>query len=63
VRGHGIYLVNTDDGDPVIVFHPGVGAPAAVHHLERAIAGGARHIVVCGSALGKYGTASSLRDR
>ncbi|WP_158852044.1 nucleoside phosphorylase [Saccharothrix deserti] len=46
--GHGIYVV--DDGAPVVVFHPGVGAPAAVHHLERVIAGGVRDIVLCGSA-------------
>ncbi|MFD1147391.1 nucleoside phosphorylase [Saccharothrix hoggarensis] len=48
--GHGIHLVDAADGDPVAVFHPGVGAPAAVHHLERAMAGGARRVVLCGSA-------------
>ncbi|WP_179118243.1 nucleoside phosphorylase [Saccharothrix sp. ALI-22-I] len=48
--GHGIYVVDADDGASVVVLHPGVGAPAAVHHLERVIAGGVRDVVLCGSA-------------
>jgi uridine phosphorylase len=48
--GHNIYIVDAGDGDRVVVFHPGVGAPAAVHHLERAVAAGVREIVVCGGA-------------
>jgi uridine phosphorylase len=48
--GHGIYLTDPHGAGAVALFHPGVGAPAAVHHLERAIAGGARTVVVCGGA-------------
>jgi len=48
--GHGIYAVDGPGGAPVAVFHPGVGAPAAVHALERAIAGGCRTFVLCGGA-------------
>src|SRR5450755_1949413 len=36
VGGHDIYVIDTPDG-PVAAFHPGVGAPLAVHHLETAI--------------------------
>ena len=35
---------------PVAVFHPGVGAPLAVQHFEKAIAAGGRSFVACGSA-------------
>jgi len=48
--GHGIYAVDRPGDAPVAVFHPGVGAPAAVHALERAIAGGCRTFVLCGGA-------------
>ena len=48
--GHGIYVVDRPGREPVAVFHPAVGAPAAVHALERAIAGGSRRFVVCGGA-------------
>jgi len=44
-----IYLVRHRDV-PVAVFHPGVGAPLAVLHLERAIAAGGRAFVACGGA-------------
>jgi uridine phosphorylase len=47
--GHGIYLTH-HRGLPVAVLHPGVGAPLAVLHLERAIAAGARVLVACGGA-------------
>ncbi len=48
--GHGIYAADGPGGEPVAVFHPGVGAPVAVHALERAIAGGCRSFVLCGGA-------------
>lgn len=47
--GHTIYRV-THDGIPVAVFHPGVGAPLAVQHFEKAIAAGGRSFVACGGA-------------
>ena len=47
--GHAIYRI-TCDGVPVAVFHPGVGAPLAVLHFERAIAAGGRYFVACGGA-------------
>ncbi|HEX4360977.1 MAG TPA: nucleoside phosphorylase [Pseudonocardia sp.] len=47
--GQEIYLV-WHRGVPVAVFHPGVGAPLAVLHLERAIAAGGRVFVACGGA-------------
>jgi uridine phosphorylase len=47
--GHEIVRVD-DGGAPVAVFHPGVGAPLAVHHMEQAIAAGARTFVACGGA-------------
>jgi uridine phosphorylase len=47
--GHAIHRV--DHGDiPVAVFHPGVGAPLAVQHMEKAIAAGGRRFVACGGA-------------
>ncbi|WP_028926341.1 nucleoside phosphorylase [Pseudonocardia acaciae] len=46
---HEIYLVHHDE-TPLAVLHPGVGAPLAVLHLERAIAAGARAVVACGGA-------------
>jgi uridine phosphorylase len=36
--------------EPVVVFHPGVGAPLAAHHLEQAIASGVRSVIACGGA-------------
>lgn len=47
--GHKIYKLVHDE-IPVAVFHPGVGAPLAVQHLERAIAAGGRFFVACGGA-------------
>ncbi|MER7008735.1 nucleoside phosphorylase [Dactylosporangium sp. NPDC000555] len=47
--GHEIHLVEAG-GEPVAVFHPGVGAPLAAHHLEQAIAAGGRAFVACGGA-------------
>nr|WP_063779403.1 nucleoside phosphorylase [Kibdelosporangium sp. MJ126-NF4]CEL22615.1 Uridine phosphorylase [Kibdelosporangium sp. MJ126-NF4]CTQ89757.1 Uridine phosphorylase (EC 2.4.2.3) [Kibdelosporangium sp. MJ126-NF4] len=46
--GHDIYVTEDSAGERVAVFHPTVGAPSAVHHLERAIAAGVRNFVVCG---------------
>ncbi|RSM80725.1 purine-nucleoside phosphorylase [Kibdelosporangium aridum] len=46
--GHGIYITEDSAGESVAVFHPTVGAPSAVHHLERVVAAGVRSIVVCG---------------
>ncbi|CAM3480537.1 nucleoside phosphorylase [Kibdelosporangium persicum] len=46
--GHGIYVTEDSAGEPVALFHPTVGAPTAVHHLERVVAAGVRSIVVCG---------------
>ncbi|GAA3987833.1 nucleoside phosphorylase [Actinomadura viridis] len=47
--GHKIYRV-THDETLVAVFHPGVGAPLAAHHFEKAIAAGGRVFVACGGA-------------
>ena len=47
--GHPIFRVTV--GDRVTaVFHPGVGAPLAVLHLERAIVSGVRRVMACGGA-------------
>jgi uridine phosphorylase len=48
--GHGIYVTEDSKGRSVAVFHPTVGAPSAVHHLERAMAAGVREVVLCGGA-------------
>lgn len=48
--GHDILVTNAPSGEPVAIFHPGVGAPAAVHALERAIAAGVEDVLVCGGA-------------
>lgn len=48
--GHDIFITDAPSGEPVAVFHPGVGAPAAVHALERVIAAGVEDVVVCGGA-------------
>lgn len=40
----------TGPAAPVAVFHPGVGAPLAAHHLEQAIASGVRSVIACGAA-------------
>ena len=37
-------------GEPVTVFHPGVGAPLAAGFLEEAVALGVRTVVACGGA-------------
>lgn len=59
VGGQPVYVTTAatplPDGDadgerPVAVFHPGVGAPLAAHHLEQAIASGVRSVIACGSA-------------
>ncbi|MGS2644387.1 nucleoside phosphorylase [Streptosporangium sp. LJ11] len=47
--GHEIYQLIHDE-IPVAVFHPGVGAPLAVQHFEKAIAAGGRSFVACGGA-------------
>jgi uridine phosphorylase len=47
--GHAIHRVD-HGGVPVAVFHPGVGAPLAVQHFEKAIAAGGRRFVACGGA-------------
>ncbi|MBE1536393.1 nucleoside phosphorylase [Actinomadura algeriensis] len=47
--GHAIHRV-THRGIPVAIFHPGVGAPLATLHFERAIAAGGRSFVACGGA-------------
>ena len=47
--GHRIFRLVHDDV-PVAVFHPGVGAPLAVQHFEKAIAAGGRRFVACGGA-------------
>ncbi|MGI5231589.1 nucleoside phosphorylase [Actinoallomurus sp. CA-142502] len=47
--GHAVYRL-VHDGVPVAVFHPGVGAPLAVQHFEKAIAAGGRYFVACGGA-------------
>lgn len=49
IGGHRIYRL-VHDGIPVAVFHPGVGAPLAVQHFERAISAGGRSFVACGGA-------------
>jgi uridine phosphorylase len=48
--GGGDIFVLAHDEVPVAVFHPGVGAPLAVLHLEQAIAAGAYAFVACGAA-------------
>lgn len=51
--GRAIYVYENPDegnGEFVAVFHPGVGAPLAVHCLEQAIAAGASRFAVCGGA-------------
>jgi uridine phosphorylase len=47
--GHTIYRL-VHGQTPVAVFHPGVGAPLAVQHFEKAIAAGGRSFVACGGA-------------
>ena len=46
---HPIY-VHEVQGQPVALFHPGVGAPLAAGILEEVIALGCRHFVACGGA-------------
>jgi len=47
--GHPIYRLTVGD-QSVAVFHPGVGAPLSVLHLEQAIASGVRKVMACGGA-------------
>jgi uridine phosphorylase len=47
--GHPIYRLTVGD-QTVAVFHPGVGAPLSVLHLEQAIASGVRKVIACGGA-------------
>jgi uridine phosphorylase len=49
VGGQPLYRAGVD-GEAVAVFHPGVGAPLAVLHLEAAIASGCGTFVGCGGA-------------
>ncbi len=44
-----IYKIEVN-GEPIAVFHPGVGAPLAAGFLEHAIALGATKIIACGGA-------------
>jgi len=44
-----LYVVHVDD-EPVLVVHPGVGAPLAAGMLEEVIALGCSRIVACGGA-------------
>jgi uridine phosphorylase len=44
-----LYVVDVDD-EPVLVVHPGVGAPLAAGMLEEVIALGCTRIVACGGA-------------
>ncbi len=45
-----LYLLETDDGRRVAVFHPGVGAPMVTALLEEVIALGCKSFVACGGA-------------
>jgi uridine phosphorylase len=47
--GHALYRLTAGE-QKIAIFHPGVGAPLAVLHLERAIASGVRKVVACGGA-------------
>lgn len=42
-----LYLLEWE-GQQLLVFHPGVGAPLAAGYLEEVIARGAQHIIACG---------------
>ena len=46
---HPLYEI-THDGQPLAVFHPGVGAPLAAAMLEEVIARGCRTFIACGGA-------------
>jgi len=48
--GGGTILEVTTPHGPVTAFHPGVGAPLAVLHLEVAVAAGVTDVVACGGA-------------
>ena len=45
-----LFHLDTADGRPIAVFHPGIGAPWAVASMEEAIALGCRSFVACGGA-------------
>jgi uridine phosphorylase len=47
--GNDLYRMDLG-GSHIAVFHPGVGAPLAALHLEKAIASGVRAVVACGGA-------------
>lgn len=46
---HPVYLLHQDN-QPIVLFHPGVGAPLAAGFLEEVIALGCDTFVVCGGA-------------
>lgn len=46
---HRVYRLEVE-GEPIAVFHPGVGAPLATGLMEEAIASGARTFMACGGA-------------
>ncbi|MGB9800801.1 MAG: nucleoside phosphorylase [Thermanaerothrix sp.] len=43
-----LYLLEEEENEPVLVLHPGVGAPLAAGFLEEIIALGVRKVMVCG---------------
>jgi uridine phosphorylase len=47
--GNPIYRLTVED-QTAAVFHPGVGAPLSVLHLEQAIASGVQKVIACGGA-------------
>ena len=47
--GHPIYRLTVED-QTTAVFHPGVGAPLSVLHVEQAIASGVSKVIACGGA-------------
>ncbi|MCX8025111.1 MAG: nucleoside phosphorylase, partial [Thermanaerothrix sp.] len=44
-----LFLLEEEGNEPVLVLHPGVGAPLAAGFLEEIIALGVRKVMVCGS--------------
>ncbi|GAB4164805.1 MAG: nucleoside phosphorylase [Roseiflexaceae bacterium] len=45
---HPVYVLTTEEGEEVTLFHPGVGAPLAAGLLEEVIALGGRKFIACG---------------
>jgi uridine phosphorylase len=43
-----IYIYEADGSEPVLVVHPGVGAPLAAGYMEEIIACGCNRIIACG---------------